>query len=518
MLAKFIYLLPLLPLLAAFWIGLSYIFGHNRGESGEKMTAKMASVASLSALILILIIDLQAMLIGVPGSVTITNWLSSGNYQINISFYLDTLSLSLLTLISLISFLTIRFSINYLHREASFQRFFIILLIFSAAMFLIVSAGNMVLTFVGWEMAGVCSYLLIAYNFDRPIPTTNASRIFITNRIGDAGLIASIVLSFMWIGDIEWHKVLQQPNSLSSLQLDLIIGGFLLAALVKSAQFPFSPWISRALEGPTPSSAIFYGSLMVHSGVYLMLRLQPLLQQNETLLVIIAIFGLITALYGYFTGLVQTDVKSAFIFSTIAHVGLMFLLIGLEFFVLASWYLVLHAIWRAYHFLHAPSQMHNINQAARSVPAWLAQFKILHTASLQRFWLDNISNWMIVRPMNALAHDAQSFDEKIVSRLIGKPKQQYIISSLANWEKNKDTLQMTDKAAMVQGHGLIGSFMEWLASLMEWFEEHLILKSGGEGLLDLVQKIGTNLQKIENLLNQPRYLMILVSITFIIII
>lgn len=515
---KFIYLLPLIPLLAAFWIAMSYLFGKNRGEAGEVITAKMASTASLACLILILLIDLQAIFMGTPGTVVVGTWLSSGDYQINISFYLDSLALSLLSLISIISFLTIRFSINYMHREASFQRFFMIMLIFTSAMFLIVSAGNMVLTFVGWEMAGVCSFLLIAYNFDRSIPAANSSRIFVTNRIGDAGLIGAIILSFMWIGRIEWEQALSSPVQLSSLQSDLIIGGFLLAALVKSAQFPFSPWITRALEGPTPSSAIFYGSLMVHSGVYLMLRLQPMLEQNETLSVIIAIFGLLTALYGYLTGLVQSDVKSAFIFSTIAHVGLMFLFIGLGFYTLVAWYLVLHAIWRAYHFLHAPSQMHNVNQAARPVANWLAKFKILHTAGIQRFWLDNIANWMIVRPMNSLAHDAQSFDEKIVSRLIGKPKQQYMISSLANWEKSKASAQSSERAAMVQGHGLIGSFMEWLASLMEWFEEHLILKSQGEGLLDLVQKVGTNLQKIENLLNQPRYLMILVSVTFIIII
>jgi len=518
MLGNFIYLMPLLPLLAAFWIGMSYIFGHNRGESGENMTAKMASSASLASLICILLIDVQALFLGTPGQIVVSNWLSSGKYQIDISFYLDGLALVLLTLISLISFLTIRFSINYMHREDSFQRFFIILLIFSAAMFLIVSAGNMVLTFVGWEIAGVCSYLLIAYNFDRPIPAANASRVFITNRIGDVGLIAGIFLSFMWLGHIEWIKIYEGTLEITTLQSDLIIGGFLLAALVKSAQFPFSPWITRALEGPTPSSAIFYGSLMVHSGVYLMLRLEPMLQENETLSAIIIIFGLLTIIYGYFSGLVQCDVKSAFIFSTVTHVGLMFVLIGIGFYTLAAWYLVLHAIWRAYHFLHAPSQMHAINKAARPVPVWLTRFKVLHTASLQRFWLDNIANWMIVRPMNALAHDAHSFDEKIVSRLIGKPKQQYMITSLASWEKNKDTLHSTDKASMVRGHGLIGSFMEWLASMMEWFEEQLILKSGGEGLLDLVQKVGVYLQKIENLLNQPRYLMIIVSITFVIII
>jgi len=292
MLAKFIYLMPLLPLLAAFWIGIGYLFNRNRGETGEKTTAKLATASSLSALILILLIDIQVLFTEIPGQVILGNWLSSGKYQVNFSFYLDSLSLVLLTLMSLISFLTIRFSINYMHREASFQRFFMILLIFSAAMFLIVGAGNMVLTFAGWEMAGICSYLLIAYNFDRSVPAANASRIVITNRIGDAGLIAGIILSFMWIGYIEWADIIQQPNALSSMQSGLILGGFLLAALVKSAQFPFSPWITRALEGPTPSSAIFYGSLMVHSGVYLMLRLQPLLEQNGSLMVIIAISAL----------------------------------------------------------------------------------------------------------------------------------------------------------------------------------------------------------------------------------
>jgi NADH:ubiquinone oxidoreductase subunit 5 (subunit L)/multisubunit Na+/H+ antiporter MnhA subunit len=145
-------------------------------------------------------------------------------------------------------------------------------------------AGNAMLAFIGWELAGLSSYLLIAYAYDRPTATANATRVFVTNRIGDAGFIIAIVLSLFWVGGVEWPDILASSSTLNTLQAGLIITCFLLAALVKSAQVPFAPWIARALEGPTPSSAIFYGALTVHAGLYLVIRLAPLLREIPELM------------------------------------------------------------------------------------------------------------------------------------------------------------------------------------------------------------------------------------------
>jgi len=511
-----IWLIPILPLLGSMWIAVGYMLKMNRGEEGERHTALVAtSTASLSFLVAGYT-ALNAMLSGSPGHIVITQWFSSGELSINVSFMLDTLGITMSLLVSFIALLMLRFSVNYLHREAGFQRFFMILLLFTSAMQLIVLAGNSVLTFVGWELAGISSYLLIAYAWDRPVATSNATAAFITNRIGDTGFIAGIVLSVIWLGGSEW-TMLNNTGDLENLQIDLIVGCFLLAALAKSAQLPFSGWITRALEGPTPSSAIFYGSLMVHGGVYLLLRLEPLLSQAPPMMALIAVLGLLTALYGWISGFVQTDIKTSLMLSTVSQAGLMLLWIGLGWFELAAWHLVLHAIWRAYQFLNAPSMMHMVSRAARPVPAWLSRQRWLHTASLQRFWLDPIANWLLVRPTIELSRDVQDFDEQVVSRVVGLPAQAHAISSVQYWEARQQDKNASDANEMGQARGMLGHIMESTASMLYWFEDRLVLKGGGEGLLGLIERLGFYANHIERLLSQPRYLLLLIMATFIVI-
>ena len=164
---KLVWLIPLLPLLAATAIGIGYITGLNRGEAGERQTRRIAVGAGLLSLLLVLLIDGYALLEGAPEQLGFGTWLHSGEYTIRLSFTLDALGLSMTTLVALLSVLTLRFSVNYMHREAGYQRFFMTLSLFMAAMLLIVMAGNALLAFVGWELAGVSSYLLINYAFDR---------------------------------------------------------------------------------------------------------------------------------------------------------------------------------------------------------------------------------------------------------------------------------------------------------------------------------------------------------------
>jgi NADH:ubiquinone oxidoreductase subunit 5 (subunit L)/multisubunit Na+/H+ antiporter MnhA subunit len=395
-----------------------------------------------------------------------------------------------------------------MHREAGYQRFFMIMCLFNAAMLLIMLAGNAALTFIGWELAGVSSYLLIAFAFNRDTATRNANYAFITNRIGDAGFILSIAMSFIWLGGVEWSDILRPDNGLSSLHIGLIAAGFLLAAMAKSALFPFSSWITRALEGPTPSSAIFYGSIMVHAGIYLVIRLEPLFLQDAALLPLLAIIGLLTAVYGFFSGLVQTDVKSSLMFSVISQLGLMLLLCGLGLFDLAAIYLVLHSIWRAYQFLHAPAHMHLMGRPTRPASPLIQRWNWLYTASLQRFWLDQLSHWLVTRPVQGLSRDARSFDEQVVHRIVGLPAQATDLGSLEQTEAHN---------RVGKGRGMAGKTMQGLASILCWFEEHLVLKGGGEGLSRLIQHLGGYVVDIEQLLNQPRYLLLLILITFVII-
>jgi len=518
---SFAWLVPLLPLLAAAGIGLGYIGGWNRDEAGERFTAALATTAAASSLLLLLVIDGFALLHGIPGQVSHGIWLHSGDYVVQLSFNLDALGLSLATLVALIALLTLRFSINYLHRESGFQRFFMLLCLFMSAMLLIVLAGNALFTFIGWELAGVSSYLLIAFALDRPVASVNASRAFVTNRIGDAGFIIALSLSLFWLDSVEWPAILACTNNLEMLQVGLIAATFLLPALVKSAQVPFTPWITRALEGPTPSSAVFYGALMVHAGVYLVIRLEPLLLQVPVLMMTLALLGGATALYGFLVSLVQTDVKSALMFSTIGQTGLMFLACGLGWFTFAAWHLAAHAAWRAYQFLSAPALMHlTDSRPSRPVPGWLQRRKWLYTATLQRFWLDNVADWLLVRPTRQLAQDTQAFDQQVVNRLVGLPGSASAVSSLAQWEAfrhGRTGRVVGDSGDVGHGRGAIGRLLEAIAALLHWFEEHLVLKGGDVGVLNLVQRLGTVLARIDVLLSEPRYLILLIVITFIVI-
>ena len=521
MVETIVWLIPVLPLLAVLWIAGGYIAGTNRGEAGEAKTRRIViGCSSLSFIVLLALDGLILQQGSLPGYVHSASWFNSGNLQVNISFLLDGLGLVMMHLVLLVSLLTMRFSVNYLHREAGYQRYFMIMSLFTGAMLLIVMAGNTVLLFVGWELAGVSSYLLIAYSFERPTAAGNATRAFVTNRIGDAGLLAAVVMSFLWVDSTEWPALFHGAASLDKLHIGLVASMLLLAAMAKSAQVPFVPWVARALEGPTPSSAIFYGALLVHAGVYLLIRMQPLLAHTPELMWMITLAGGATALYGLIGGFVQTDVKSALMFSTSGHTGLMFMACGLGWFELASWYLVAHVVWRAFQFLNAPAMMHLVSRRPRPVPRWFRRWRWLYTAALQRFWIEHLADWLLVKPIEALARDTQAFDQQVVNRLVGLPGSIGAISSLAQWEKQKHARSMQldgDSGDIGKGQGAAGKLMEWIASILYWFEEHLVLKGGEEGLQRVLRRIGGALVRVDELLSRPRYLLLMLLVTFVVI-
>lgn len=492
-----------LPVLASFWIGVGLLAGWNRGEAGERETALVSSWATGLALGVLLLVDVRALLAGAaPGSIRLFPWMETVGYRVMIGFTLDALGLSLATLAALLAFLTTRFSVHYLHREAGFQRFFALLNLFVAALLLLLIAGNAVLAFVGWELMGLTSYLLIGYALDRETATVNATRVFITNRVGDAGFTTGILFSFIWLGGVEWSDMVSGVALLDSFQLGIVTGGFLLAAMVKSAQFPFAAWIGRALEGPTPSSAIFYGALMVHAGVYLLLRLENLIAHSPFFMVVLCMLGGSTVLYGVLVGLVQTDVKSGLICATQAQVGLMVVMCGLGWFDLAAWYLAFHAGWRAYQFLSAPFYMHLLDGPTPPTWAGLHRRQGLFVAALARFWLDPLTDLLITRPSYSLARDVQSLDDRLVNRLLGSGPMERVLFS------------ETGGASAVTGVGLPGRVLERVATRLQRLED-LILGMGGADMSRTVSRLGGYLQRLDHLFSEPRYLVLMILLTFV---
>jgi NADH:ubiquinone oxidoreductase subunit 5 (subunit L)/multisubunit Na+/H+ antiporter MnhA subunit len=253
------------------------------------------------------------------------------------------------------------FSRYYLHREEGYKRFFNTILFFFSGFIMVIFSGNIETLFIGWEILGVSSFLLIAFYRDRYLPVKNALKVFSIYRIGDVGLILTMWLSHhLWNENISFHKlndaILVHEHILDNSLPGFIIAVFIfLAAAAKSAQFPFSSWLPRAMEGPTPSSAIFYGSLSVHIGAFLLLRTYPIWEYQTSFKVFLVISGILTALIGHFVARVQSSIKSQIAYSSIAQIGLIFIEIALGLHMLALVHIAGNAFFRTYQLLVSPS-------------------------------------------------------------------------------------------------------------------------------------------------------------------
>lgn len=511
-----IVLVPGLPLLSAWLIGSLHLFGIIQGEAGEKTSARIALTAmSLSSLLALSLLLWSSE----AGPQTFGNWLSSGKFVIAFSLFSGGFQLRLAALFSLLLLITARFSVNYLHRETGFHRFFFVLSLFAAAMQLLVLSGNALFTFIGWELAGVCSYLLIGYAYDRPVATANAVRVFVTNRVGDAGFVLAIGLSLLWLESADWRAINDGAPGLERGDANLLALCFALAAFAKSAQIPFTPWLARAMEGPTPSSAVFYGGAMIHAGVFLLIQLQALFEQAPLAMGTLVLVGGLTAIYGYWVGLSQTDIKTSQISATSLQLGLMFVECGLGFWTLAAWHLAAHAVVRFYLLLTAPSILHNTHgRPVTPVTVYLANCRWAFMVSLQRFWLEPLLDRLLVKPVKQLASDAQFLEQHIIDPALGVPAPAIrAISSLAQWEERKMGANLdSSEDSFAQGSGLAGKLAQWTAALSGWFEYHFILRGIGRDSIRWGRQLGRAANRFEQLLLRPRYLLLFVVVVLLV--
>lgn len=497
-------LIPALPLAGALALWAQQLIAPRRGDAAEPFTARVAKICSALSL-LGAALGLALLLGGwLPaGQLELGDWLQIGDTPLKLSLSLDLLSLSLATLFALLGALALRFSLPYMHREAGFHRYFAALLLFLGAMQLIALAGNAWLLFVGWELVGVASFLLIGFARERPNASAGALYALITNRLGDAGFLVAIGFAMMLAGTLEWPSLVQRVNGIESVSASLITGGFLLAALVKSGQVPFTPWLARALEGPTPSSAIFYGSLLLHAGVALVLRLEPLFRHTPEVMMLMALFGAVTTLYAGLVGLAQTDLKSSLLYSALAQVGLMFLACGLGWFTLAAWHLGLHATWRLWQFLIAPSWLRLADQRPPRLPGPLARLlerAAWHTAARQGFWLAAPGELLLARPTARLARDMATIDLRMIEPALGLPRH---------------AAGETDET--LPSPGAIGQLTALVAGQLARFEALLVLQKNGGNAALVIKRIGALLTRVEFLLAQPRYIFLFIMATLVVI-
>ena len=428
-------------------LGLSSLVGHPLSERVVARATEAAVVAGLVAAVGILVMVLANGDRRVP--IEIGNWVlieqpqAHTDFHFHISFVFDRLSVPF----AILSFVLVgtigAFANVYLHREQGYLRFFVFYSVFLLGMIVSSLAGTIETLFLGWELVGLSSALLVAYFHDRPSPVRNGLRVWMVYRVADAAfLVAAIVLHHLTgegnfeslMGTGVWPEGKASLNSSEALFVGLLL---LVAAAGKSALVPFSGWLPRAMEGPTPSSAVFYGSLSVHLGAFLLLRVSPILELSTLLCVAITGLGLVTALFAAITARVQTDVKSALAFASLTQVGIIVAEIGLGFRYLALIHIIGHACLRTLQLLRAPTLLrdyhtlenaigqhlpHRRELAAGSVPlrvrVWLYRF------ALERGYLDGLLAEYIVEPFVRSFRWFDSLERRWTDFLAGKPSRE----------------------------------------------------------------------------------------------
>ncbi|SJM91702.1 NADH-quinone oxidoreductase subunit L [Crenothrix polyspora] len=511
--------IPLLPLLAGIIVGMGNFCRVFSGENKETLTADISLWAMTLSCLMSLVL-LAADLLGKnTGTFNAGEWLRCDTLIVSVNFISTGFNVRIAALFAVLLTIIMRFSVNYMHRETGYFRFFFVFNVFASAMLLLVLSGSAVMTFIGWELAGLCSYLLIAYHYDRPIAVTNATRVFVTNRVGDAGFVLGIGLNVVWTGSVNWLDINNASIALEVGDATAISFCFALAAFAKSAQLPFTPWLARAMEGPTPSSAAFYGAVMIHAGIFLVIFLHTLFEQAPLVMSLLVAVGLLTAIYSFLVGLTQTDVKSSLVFATSGQLGLMFVECGLGFWQLASWHLAAHAIVRGYQVLTAPSLLHNVlDNPIRPVSPFLAKSRWLYVASVQRFWLDQMIDWGLVKPVQQLAHDLSYFDEHELDRFmaVSAPVMRAAATLAQLEEKSIGAHLDNDVDDFAHGSGLAGKLTQWTAALMHWLEDHLVLRGISQGADKKNRQLGYIVNQIERTVLRPRYLVLFVFITLLV--
>ena len=291
-----------------------------------------------------------------------SKWLSIGAFNVDIGIWLNDATIIMLFVVSLVSFLVHIYSISYMDGDLRYSRYFAYLGLFTFSMNGIVIADNILMIFVFWELVGLSSYLLIGFWFEKQSAALASKKAFLLNRIGDIGMFLGIMLLFLYAGNTFNLQELHQNTMLMGHDL-LTLSGILIffGAIGKSAQIPLQVWLPDAMEGPTPVSALIHAATMVAAGVYMLVRVFPIMTPEA--LLFIAIIGSLTALFAGIIAITQNDIKKVLAYSTVSQLGYMVLAIGMGNYVAAMYHLITHAMFKACLFLGSGSIIHSMHHA-----------------------------------------------------------------------------------------------------------------------------------------------------------
>ncbi|MBI3913493.1 MAG: NADH-quinone oxidoreductase subunit L [Chloroflexi bacterium] len=352
---NYLWLIPALPLAGAF---INVIFSRKLPRAVVGLIAcasvGLSFVFSALAFLALLNADEHHRVI----NVFVYSWIFAGDFKVDIAFLLDPLSALMLLVVTGVGFLIHVYSLGYMAHGEGYGRFFTYLNLFVFSMLVLVLANNYLLLYVGWELVGLCSYLLISFWFHKPAAAAAGKKAFITTRIGDFGFGLGVILIFLTFGSLDYADVFSRAPETSQSLLTLITLLLFAGAIGKSAQLPLHVWLPDAMEGPTPVSALIHAATMVTAGVYMVARSHALFSLAPFTSELVATVGAVTALFAATIALTQVDLKRVLAYSTISQLGYMFLGVGVAAYGAGIFHLMTHAFFKALLFLGAGSVMH----------------------------------------------------------------------------------------------------------------------------------------------------------------
>lgn len=404
---------PAWPAAAALFIGALLL----RGGAPRERTIVRAATLSLALSLLCVLAGAARWAAGGmrPVAVQLGHWFRVGDYELEITLLLDGAAVPVALTAAVLVLATCRFSANYLHREPGFARFFLLILCFASGMQMMVLSGSLDVLFAGWEIVGLCSVLLVGFFHERAGPVRAAIRVLVTYRLCDVGLVVAAVLMHRAHHSTAFFPAPAAAAHGSAAAAALGIA-FVVAAMGKSAQFPVGGWLPRAMEGPTASSAVFYGGLSAHAGVFLLIRAAPWLDAAPAARELTVIVGAVTAVMATWSAQVAPDAKTGLAHATIAQVGLMFVECGAGLQRVAVVHLCAHSILRYYQFLRTPSVLEDALARRAAVGATVAdevaarwellgveRRRFLYRLAIERFEVEATLDRWLVRPLLALS-------------------------------------------------------------------------------------------------------------------
>jgi len=356
-----LWLLPAFPLLGATLI---LLFGRRLGDPKAGYLAALMPIASF-----VVTVGVYFDLLSRPAEersevITLFSWIPVGSLKIDAALLADPLSITMALFITGIGSLIHLYAVGYMHGDEKFSKFFLYLNLFVFSMLMLVLGENLLVTFLGWEGVGACSYFLISFWHTRNSAAVAGKKAFVTNRIGDFGVMTAMFLAFSTVGSVSYGAINEAahhgelaPVTATAIALLLFVG-----ACGKSAQLPLYLWLPDAMEGPTPVSALIHAATMVTAGVFLMTRMAPVLHESYSWApMIVASIGAATALFAATVAVAQNDIKKVLAYSTVSQLGYMFLAVGTGAYVAAIFHMVTHAFFKALLFLGSGSVIHGMH-------------------------------------------------------------------------------------------------------------------------------------------------------------